>query len=40
MIIKATPHSDRPDAKSYAFYFLLQGDQWKLLCRVGITEEQ
>ena len=39
MIIKATPRSDRPDPKSYAFYFLLQGNHWKLLRRVAITEE-
>ena len=39
MIIQATPRWDRPDPKSYAFYFLLQGDQWKLLRRVAITEE-
>ena len=40
MLIKATPHSDRPEAESYSFYFLLQGKQWKLLRRVPITDEQ
>lgn len=34
MIVKATPHVDRPDAASYTFYFLWRGDQWKLLRRV------
>jgi hypothetical protein len=40
MIIKATPHSDQPNAESYSFYFLFQDKQWKLLRRVPITDEQ
>ena len=40
MIIKATPHWDRPNAQSYSFYFLLQDKQWKLLRRVPITDER
>jgi len=39
MVIKATPDWDRPEAKSYTFYFLLQNQQWKLLRRVPITDE-
>jgi hypothetical protein len=39
MIIKATPHWDRPGAQSYAFHFLLQNKQWKLLRRVSITDD-
>lgn len=39
MIIKATPHSDRPDAIPYAFYFLWQGEQWSLLRRVPIGDD-
>ncbi len=38
MVIKATPHWDKPDAVSYAFYFLWQGDRWSLLRRVQIDE--
>ena len=40
LIIKATPHWYRRDAESYTFYFLWQGDQWKLLRRVLVREEQ
>jgi hypothetical protein len=36
MIIDATPHSDRPGAKPYSFYFLFQDGQWKLLRRVPL----
>lgn len=38
MIVKATPHWDKPDAVSYAFYFLWQGDRWSLLRRVKIDD--
>jgi hypothetical protein len=40
MAIKATLHWDRPDARSYAFYYVLQDKQWKLLRRVPITDEE
>lgn len=39
MIVKATPSWDRPNAKSYTFYFLFQNNQWKLLRRVPITDD-
>jgi hypothetical protein len=38
MIIKTTPHSERRDAISSAFYFLWQGNHWRLLRRVRIEE--
>jgi hypothetical protein len=38
MIIKATPHWERNDAVSYAFYFLWRGEHWTLLRRVPIEE--
>jgi hypothetical protein len=31
MIVRATPHSEKSEAVSYAFYFLWQGNRWKLL---------
>ncbi|HEX3878735.1 MAG TPA: hypothetical protein VHW24_17225 [Bryobacteraceae bacterium] len=37
MIIRATPHSNRPDAISYAFYFLWQNEHWTLLRKVPIS---
>jgi hypothetical protein len=40
MIINATPHAERRDAGSYTFYFLWKDDQWKLLRRVPIADEQ
>jgi len=40
MIIKATPRYWERSAKSYAFYFVLQNTQWKLLRRMPITEER
>ena len=36
IVIKSTPHFEYPNPKSYAFYFLLQDNQWKLLRRVRI----
>ena len=38
MVIRATPHWDKLDAVSYAFYFLWQGDRWLLLSQVKIDE--
>jgi hypothetical protein len=38
MIVKATPHWERRDAISYAFYFLWEGEHWTLLRRVQIEE--
>lgn len=38
MIIRATPHANRPDAVAYAFYFLWEGERWTLLRRVPIAE--
>jgi hypothetical protein len=40
MIINATPHAERWDAVSYTLYFLWKDDQWKLLRRVPIADEQ
>ncbi|HLJ16584.1 MAG TPA: hypothetical protein VKV15_18960 [Bryobacteraceae bacterium] len=37
MVISATPHSDRPHAVPYTFYFLCQGNKWTLLRRVPIA---
>jgi hypothetical protein len=38
MIVRATPHANRQDAVSYAFYSLWQGEHWTLLRRVQIEE--
>ena len=38
MVIRATPHWDKPGAVSYAFYLLWQGDRWLLLRQVQIDE--
>jgi len=38
MVIRATPHANLPDAVPYAFYFLWEGERWRLLRRVGIGE--
>ena len=38
MIVKATPHWERRDAVSYAFYFLWRGERWTLLRRVPLEE--
>lgn len=40
MIVKATPNADRPSAVSYAFYFVWEGDRWKLLRRIPILEDE
>ena len=36
LIVRATPHANRPDAIPYAFYFLWEGEHWRLLRRVTI----
>jgi hypothetical protein len=36
MIIRATPHEDRPGAVPCAFYFLWEGDRWRLMRQVRI----
>jgi hypothetical protein len=38
MIVRATPHWDRRDAVSYAFYFLWRDGHWTLLRRIPIEE--
>ena len=38
MIIKATPHFDRPESLPYTFYYLWQDTHWKLLRRVRLYE--
>lgn len=40
MVIEATPHSDRPNVASYTFYFLWEGNHWKLLRRIPLTVGQ
>src|SRR5262249_10131 len=38
MIVTATPHWERMDAKSFSYYFLFEGEKWKLLYRVPFTD--